>query len=176
MPEPHLRASDADRAVVAEVLGTHMSAGRLTVAEYDERLARTYAARTYGELAELTTDLPAPTRPTPGGPTPVGPGGATTATRQHAPRTTGTCGSGWAGGWGHGGSGALLRAAWGSWLTTALIVLTIWAATSLAAGDWLYPWPVWVIGPWGAVLLVSSVSGAHGGSARRDRDGARQLH
>jgi hypothetical protein len=45
MPEPHLRASDADRAVVAEMLGTHMSAGRLTVAEYDERLTRTYAAR-----------------------------------------------------------------------------------------------------------------------------------
>jgi uncharacterized protein DUF1707 len=48
MPEPHLRASDADRAAVADVLGAHMSAGRLTVAEYDDRLARTYAARTYG--------------------------------------------------------------------------------------------------------------------------------
>jgi len=60
MPEPHLRAADADRAAVATLLGEHMSAGRLTVAEYDERLARAYAARTYGELAELTADLPAP--------------------------------------------------------------------------------------------------------------------
>src|SRR3954471_21769028 len=60
MPEPHLRAADADRAAVAEALGRHMSAGRLTVAEYDERLPRAYAARTYGELAEVTADLPAP--------------------------------------------------------------------------------------------------------------------
>ena len=50
MPEPHLRAADTDRAAVATVLGEHMAAGRLTVAEYDERLARAYAARTYGEL------------------------------------------------------------------------------------------------------------------------------
>ena len=59
MPEPHLRAADTDRAAVATVLGQHMSAGRLTVDEYDERLARTYAAKTYGELEELTADLPA---------------------------------------------------------------------------------------------------------------------
>ena len=39
MPEPHLRAADADRAAVATQLGEQMSAGRLTVAEYDERLA-----------------------------------------------------------------------------------------------------------------------------------------
>ena len=58
MPEPHLRAADTDRAAVATVLGQHMSAGRLTVDEYDERLARAYAAKTYGELAELTADLP----------------------------------------------------------------------------------------------------------------------
>ena len=61
MPEPHLRAADTDRAAVATVLGQHMSAGRLTVDEYDERLARAYAARTYGELDELTADLPART-------------------------------------------------------------------------------------------------------------------
>ena len=59
MPEPHLRAADTDRAAVADVLGAHMSAGRLTVDEYDERLSRAYAAKTYGELDELTADLPA---------------------------------------------------------------------------------------------------------------------
>ena len=53
MPEPHLRAADADRNAVADSLGRHMAAGRLTVAEYDDRLARVYAARTYGELAAL---------------------------------------------------------------------------------------------------------------------------
>ena len=59
MPESHLRAGDTDREAVAAALGTHMAAGRLTLAEYDERLAQAYAARTFGELAELTADLPA---------------------------------------------------------------------------------------------------------------------
>ena len=58
MPEPHLRAADADRAAVAAALGQHMSAGRLTLEEYDERLTRAYAAKTYGELDQLTQDLP----------------------------------------------------------------------------------------------------------------------
>ena len=75
MRDPHLRASDADRAAVADALGTHMSAGRLTIAEYDERLARAYASRTYGELAELTTDLPAV--PAPAGRVDAGAVGAT---------------------------------------------------------------------------------------------------
>lgn len=62
MPEPHLRAADADRAAVATALGQHMSAGRLSVEEYDERLARAYAAKTYGELDALTADLPSAVR------------------------------------------------------------------------------------------------------------------
>src|SRR5215218_9190931 len=60
MSEPHLRAADADRAAVATVLGEHMSAGRLTLDEYDERLSRAYAAKTYGELDQITADLPSP--------------------------------------------------------------------------------------------------------------------
>ena len=65
MHPPHLRAADSDRAAVADVLGRHMSAGRLTLDEFDERLTRVYAARTFGELDELTADLPAvePARP-----------------------------------------------------------------------------------------------------------------
>jgi len=145
MPEPHLRAADADRAVVADRLGAAMSAGRLTVAEYDERLTRAYAARTYGELAELTTDLPAVPSPGRAAEPAVEPAGPACAA------------------WGH--PGASLRAAWGSWLTTAVIVLGIWLATSVAASELLYPWPVWVIGPWGVVLLAQTVSGR----ASRDR-------
>ena len=55
-----LRAADTDRAAVAEVLGTALREGRLTVEEYDERLAAAYAARTHADLAVLTTDLPTP--------------------------------------------------------------------------------------------------------------------
>ena len=63
MPEPHLRAADADRAAVVTRLDASRADGRLDLAEYEDRAARAHAARTYGELAELTTDLPRPARP-----------------------------------------------------------------------------------------------------------------
>src|SRR5215813_4027020 len=53
-----MRASDADRERVAEVLRTAASEGRLHLDELDERLAAVYAARTYAELEPLTRDLP----------------------------------------------------------------------------------------------------------------------
>jgi hypothetical protein len=57
---PELRASDADRERVAEVLRDALAEGRLDMAEFEERLEVTYRARTYGELAPITRDLPAP--------------------------------------------------------------------------------------------------------------------
>ncbi|MDG9720385.1 DUF1707 domain-containing protein [Streptomyces sp. DH24] len=57
---PELRASDADRERVAEILRDALAEGRLDMAEFEERLEATYGARTYGELAPLTRDLPAP--------------------------------------------------------------------------------------------------------------------
>lgn len=55
---PELRASDADRERVAEVLRDALAEGRLDMAEFEERLDATYQARTYGELAPITRDLP----------------------------------------------------------------------------------------------------------------------
>ncbi|MEV5608410.1 DUF1707 domain-containing protein [Streptomyces sp. NPDC052225] len=55
---PELRASDADREQVAERLRDALAEGRLDMEEFDERLEATYKARTYGELAPLTQDLP----------------------------------------------------------------------------------------------------------------------
>ncbi|WP_416985905.1 DUF1707 SHOCT-like domain-containing protein [Streptomyces sp. T028] len=57
---PDLRASDADRERVAEVLRDALAEGRLDMAEFEERLEQTYRARTYGELTPITRDLPAP--------------------------------------------------------------------------------------------------------------------
>ena len=136
MPEPHLRAADSDRAAVATVLGQHMSAGRLTVDEYDERLARAYAAKTYGQLAEITADLP-----------PAAVAQPPASSPSQSPATVGPR-SGW----------DADPHSWRSWLTTSLIVLVIWGATSLATWDLLYFWPVWVIGPWGAVLLAQTLT------------------
>jgi len=42
-------------------------------------------------------------------------------------------------------------------MTTAVIVVGIWLVASLATMDFRYPWPVWVIGPWGAVLLARTI-------------------
>src|SRR5260370_17834632 len=55
-----LRASDADRDRVLALLSEAMGDGRLTADEHAERVQRAFSARTLGELAELTTDLVAP--------------------------------------------------------------------------------------------------------------------
>jgi hypothetical protein len=55
---PSIRASDADRERIVEVLRRHTAEGRITAEEFDERMAAAYDARTLGALAELTTDLP----------------------------------------------------------------------------------------------------------------------
>ena len=128
MSEPQLRAADADRASVAEVLGTALHEGRLQVEEYDERLTAAYAARTHGELAALTADLPA-ARPTPPAP-------------QDSPDD----------------DPVDLRNAWRGWTTVAAIVWTVYLATTIGTGQLLYPWPVWVVGPWGVALLARTVT------------------
>src|SRR4051812_35467248 len=132
MSDPHMRAADSDRAAVATALGRHMADGRLTVEEYEERVGRAYAARTYGELAELTADLPSP--------------GVVRPAARPVPRPTyaGACGNA---AWGRG----YQRAVWSGWLTTALLVTSIWLVTSLAAHQFIYFWPFWVVGPWGLV-------------------------
>ncbi|BCL20741.1 hypothetical protein GCM10017668_25840 [Streptomyces tuirus] len=56
---PDLRASDADREQVAGILRDALAEGRLDMEEFEERLDATYKARTYGELAPITRDLPA---------------------------------------------------------------------------------------------------------------------
>ena len=53
-----LRASYEDRDKVAEQLRVAAGDGRLTADELDQRLEAALTARTYGELAALTADLP----------------------------------------------------------------------------------------------------------------------
>ena len=55
---PELRASDAEREQVADLLRVHAAEGRLDPDELEGRLSSAYAARTHGELAVLTADLP----------------------------------------------------------------------------------------------------------------------
>jgi hypothetical protein len=63
----NLRASDADRERVADIIRQAAGEGRLTMEELDERLDAVYAAKTYAELEPITRDLPQ----TPGGAAPA---------------------------------------------------------------------------------------------------------
>lgn len=60
MPDdvPDLRASHADRDRVVEMLRIAAGDGRLSAEELDTRLESALSARTLGELAGLTADLP----------------------------------------------------------------------------------------------------------------------
>jgi Domain of unknown function (DUF1707) len=55
------RAADADREAVAERLRVAASEGRIELWELDDRLARAYRAKTYGDLEILVADLPVQT-------------------------------------------------------------------------------------------------------------------
>jgi Domain of unknown function (DUF1707) len=56
-PAPEVRASDADRDRVVDVLRDAAADGRLTVEEFDERMAAALSSRTLAQLAPLTADL-----------------------------------------------------------------------------------------------------------------------
>jgi hypothetical protein len=60
---PHaMRVGDAERDAVAADLGEHYTAGRLSLEELHERLEAVFAAKTFGQLARIMSDLPGPGR------------------------------------------------------------------------------------------------------------------
>jgi hypothetical protein len=148
-----MRASDADRQEVVERLRGALEEGRLKMSEYLERMEHAYEAVTYGDLAPLCRDLPEarpvarqqpaqavpaaqPARPAPRGPSPQ----AEVARR--------------------GAFASLptpLKMLWTIWLTVVLINVVVWVLVSGTTAHLIYPWPVWVAGPWGAVLFGLSV-------------------
>src|ERR1700730_10439412 len=58
MTDRPIRASDRERESVVDVLRDAFTDGRLTLEEFEERTSAAYAARTWGDLRELTGDLP----------------------------------------------------------------------------------------------------------------------
>ncbi|MFR9805905.1 DUF1707 domain-containing protein [Pseudonocardia sp. RS010] len=126
------RIGDDERERGAARLAAEVGAGRLDLAEYEERVDRVYAARTRRELTAVFADLPAP-RPAAGTRTPV----------PARPASTGGFPAG----------------AWVPWAAVNAICLVVWVATSLGAGHPLPFWPVWVAGPWGAMLLLGTLTG-----------------
>src|SRR5258708_10712769 len=120
--DPRIRASDQDRDRTGEALREHHALGRLDADEFAERLDRVFAAKTIGELDDLTSDLPAvDLYPLP-----------TSSVRRTRGSGTGPRSPAILPGGGQrvsGGAGRLSpawRAAWGSWLCRALLRTMIW--------------------------------------------------
>jgi uncharacterized protein DUF1707 len=157
--DPKMRASDADRDRTAALLREHHAAGRLTAEEFNERLDRTYAAKTLGELDQLLSDLPgidlyelpdASLRRSRHGPHGLPWGSSGFVAQRH----TGHMSGAW-------------RAAWGSCLSVSLIAFLVW----LLSGHPDSLWFLWVAGPYTLILLSRWLTGGppHG---RRGDGGA----
>ncbi|KPC69602.1 hypothetical protein ADL27_54005, partial [Streptomyces sp. NRRL F-6602] len=58
VPRDQLRVSHEERDAVVERLRDAAGDGRLDIDELEERVGRALTAKTYGELAPLTADLP----------------------------------------------------------------------------------------------------------------------
>ena len=51
-----------------------------------------------------------------------------------------------------------LKVLWTIWLTAVSVNLVVWVLVSGTTGHLAYPWPLWVAGPYGAVLLAVSAA------------------
>ena len=154
---PDMRASDADRQEVIERLRTALDEGRLKMDEYLERMGRASEAVTYGELAPLYADLPetgSVARREPPAPAP-GPSQGTPPDTRHTTSQAVVR---------HGFAGlpTPLKVLWTIWGAVVAVNLVVWVLVSATTAQLIYPWPLWVAGPWGVILLVVSVAVTHG--------------
>ncbi|WP_213453177.1 DUF1707 SHOCT-like domain-containing protein [Rhizomonospora bruguierae] len=150
-----MRAGDADRQAVAERLRAALNEGRLELHEYDDRLQRAYAAKTYAELDGLLSDLPAVA---PAERSQVVPAGAAEPSLEWAPGPDGRY---------PGAARRWLWTQWNSYFKVITILTVIWLVSGLSGYGLRFYWPVWVAGPWGAVLLWQTVNGLGGGEPQR---------
>jgi hypothetical protein len=146
MGREDMRAGDSDRKAVAEQLKSALDEGRLDLSEYDERIQRTYAAKTYADLDGLLTDLPGTVPVQHAQIQPATPGGVPTPQKAAQGRQI---------------------AQWvGPYAGVIVVCTLIWLVTSLSAGHLTYFWPVWMLIP-----LILGVTGQlfSSDSHRRDR-------
>ena len=131
---PDLRAGDEDRDRTIARLREAFAEGRLTQDEFDGRMGEAAVARTMGDLAVLTADLPL-VASTP--PAPVSAGTVAAADDEERDK---------------------LRKGWAAWAGVSVMVNVIWLGTWISEGDPVAYWPIWVMGPWGAAMLIGTLS------------------
>lgn len=159
-----MRAADADRQETADRLRVALEEGRIDLFEYDERLQRAYGAKTYGELGQVLADLPGPAPVDRSALAPRQPGPADVAAPAPPPAapTSGPVPSGAPSGW--------LLEVWMPWLRVAAILTAIWGLSAVGARELVFYWPLWVLGPWGALLLMRTAGGLAAGEPRHRDD------
>jgi hypothetical protein len=124
-----MRVSDAERGVVEAALRRAHDAGQLDLTEFDDRVRSIWAARTRGELARVTADLPA---------LPEEPGRRTVFSQT--------------------GGGVAMRVLTIIWASLSAVALVAWGIVTLTS-DFDYPWWLWVAVPPGAALAVLYAAG-----------------
>jgi len=139
---PDMRASDADRQEVVERLRGALDEGRLKMDEYLERMGLAYEAVTYGDLVPLYRDLPEARQVAK--PEPAPPPAPAPAPKPQAEVVK------------RGAFASLptpVKVLWTIWATVVSINVVVWVLVSATTAHLIYPWPLWVAGPWGVVLL-----------------------
>lgn len=132
-----LRIGDSDRELVSRLLKSAVDEGRLTLAEYDERLQHVYEAKTVGDLTPVTNDLMGTGR----GVLAVSDSGELRTQRpvNRTPKQRGTP--------------VWIKWIWFSWGVPVALCATIWLIIFLTGGGETQGfWPLWVAGPLGAIM------------------------
>lgn len=134
-PEPveTMRAADADRHQMAEQLKASLDEGRLSLAEYDDRVRQAYGARTYAELLMLVADLPRP------GMSAAEVNAKHSAEIRREARKLPTA----------------LMILWTIWGSIAAVNVVIWALVAVSDGLGTYFWPIWLAVPGAALGAVT---------------------
>jgi hypothetical protein len=147
--DPNLRASDSDREAVAQQLRDHYAAGRITLDEFDERTTTTYAAKTFGDLDGLLSDLPSTAVvPVPDARVPA-PSDASRPDKVDRFRAA--------------------VAPFSSWIVVAMVMNLIWLGGADQHGHHGPYWPIWVIGPWGVMMVMRWLNGGSRQSSEMER-------
>jgi hypothetical protein len=124
-----MRAGDADRDRIIGQLQEAFAEGRLTQDEFEQRLESAQQSKTFADLELLTADLPRMA------PAPVDPKRKELEKRK-----------------------ADLRKGWAAWVGVSVLVNVIWGATALTSMSLPSYWPIWVMGPWGAAMLIGTLA------------------
>ena len=144
-----VRVGHIEREAVVRRLNDAFGEGRLDLEELDQRISQAYAAKTVGELRPLLADLPV----TPGRSAAVSHGArgnpalSGPAAREVSGRT---------------GARLARRPAWirwqyYAWVSVVALNVVIWLLVTIGTGTEIYPWPLWVAGPWGIAILAQDV-------------------